>query len=185
MSNIEWFRYEWIWKKRKTTGFLHANYRPMKETVVVVVFSPSPASAPAGKSGSGMVYNPQELVPKVVTKKNNSNRLGNFLHKPDHMGKNNKLLGESEYTQKFTNYPSEIIEFKLDGNFHPTQKPVELMEYLIKTYSNEGGLVLDNCMGSGTTGVAAKKTGRNFIGMELDPKYFDYAKNRIENYDLT
>lgn len=180
MSNVEWFRYEWIWKKRKTTGFLHANYRPMKETEDVVVFSPSPASAPAGKAGSGMIYNPQGLVPKVVTKKNNPTRLGNFLHKPDHMGKNNKLLGESEYTQKYTNYPSEIIEFKLDGNFHPTQKPVELMEYLIKTYSNKGGLVLDNCMGSGTTGVAAKKTGRDFIGMELDPKYFEYAKDRIE-----
>jgi site-specific DNA-methyltransferase (adenine-specific) len=97
------------------------------------------------------------------------------------MGKNNKLLGETEYTQKFTNYPSEIIEFGLDGNYHPTQKPVELMEYLIKTYSNEGDIVLDNCMGSGTTGVAAKNTNRNFIGIELDSVFFEYAKNRIEN----
>jgi site-specific DNA-methyltransferase (adenine-specific) len=181
MSNLSWFRYEWIWKKRKTTGFLHSNYRPMKETEDVVVFSPSPASAPAGKAGTGMVYNPQGLVSKVKTKKNNPNRLGNFLHKPEHMGKNNKLLGETEYTQKFTNYPSEIIEFGLDGNYHPTQKPVELMEYLIKTYSNEGDIVLDNCMGSGTTGVAAKNTNRNFIGIELDSVFFEYAKNRIEN----
>jgi site-specific DNA-methyltransferase (adenine-specific) len=99
------------------------------------------------------------------------------------MGKNNKLLGESEYTQKFTNYPSEIIEFGLDDNFHPTQKPVDLMEYLIRTYSNEGDTVLDNCMGSGTTGVAAKKTNRNFIGMELDSKYFEYAEKRINNFN--
>lgn len=180
MSNLEWFRYEWIWKKRKTTGFLHANYRPMKETEDIVVFSQSPASAPAGKAGTGMIYNPQGLIPKNVTKKNNPNRLGNFLHKPEHMGKNNKLLGDKEYTQKFTNYPSEIIEFGLDDNYHPTQKPVELMEYLIKTYSNEGDLVLDNCMGSGTTGVACKKTNRRFIGMELDPIFFEYAKKRIE-----
>lgn len=183
MSNLEWFRYEWIWKKRKTTGFLHANYRPMKETEDIVIFSPSPASAPAGKAGTGMIYNPQGLIPKVVKKKNNKNRLGNFLNKPEHMGKNNKLLGESEYTQKFTNYPSEIIEFGLDDNFHPTQKPVDLMEYLIKTYSNEGDTVLDNCMGSGTTGVAAKKTNRNFIGMELDSKYFEYAEKRIHNFN--
>jgi len=184
MSNIEWFRYEWIWKKRKTTGFLHANYRPMKETEDVLVFSPSPASAPAGKAGTGMVYNPQGLVDKVVVKKNRPDRLGNFLHQPEHMGKNNKLLGESEYTQKFTNYPSEVIEFGLDGNFHPTQKPVELMEYLIKTYSNEGDTVLDNCMGSGTTGVACKKTNRNFIGMEIDPVFFEYSKKRIDDFEI-
>lgn len=179
MSNIDWFRYEWIWKKKKTTGFLHANYRPMKETEDIVVFSPAPASAPAGKSGSGMVYNPQNLIEKVVTKQNKASRLGNFLHKPEHMGKNNKLLGSSEYTQKFTNYPSEIIEFGLDKNFHPTQKPLALMEYLIKTYSNEGDIVLDNCMGSGTTGLAAKNTNRDFIGMELNPEYFEYAQKRI------
>jgi site-specific DNA-methyltransferase (adenine-specific) len=152
----------------------------MKETEDIVVFSPSPASAPAGKAGTGMVYNPQGLISKNVTKKNNPNRLGNFLYKPDHMGKNNKLLGDKEYTQKYTNYPSEIIEFGLDGNYHPTQKPVELMEYLIKTYSNEGDVVLDNCMGSGTTGVACKKNNRNFIGMELDNEFFEYAKKRIQ-----
>jgi site-specific DNA-methyltransferase (adenine-specific) len=184
MSNLEWFRYEWIWKKRKTTGFLHANYRPMKETEDILVFSPSPASAPAGKAGTGMVYNPQGLVDKVVVKKNRPDRLGNFLHQPEHMGKNNKLLGESEYTQKFTNYPSEIIEFTLDGNFHPTQKPVELMEYLIKTYSNEGDTVLDNCMGSGTTGVACKKTNRNFIGIEIDSVFFEYSKKRIDDFEI-
>ena len=96
------------------------------------------------------------------------------------MGKGNKLLHDSEYEQKYTNYPSEIIEFSLDkNNIHPTQKPIALMEYLIKTYSNENEIVLDNCMGSGTTGVACKNTNRNFIGIELEKKYFDKAKERI------
>ena len=96
------------------------------------------------------------------------------------MGKGNKLLHETEYEQKYTNYPSEIIEFGLDkGIVHPTQKPVALMQYLIKTYSNEGETVLDNCMGSGTTGVACVNTNRKFIGIERDGEYFDKAKKRI------
>ena len=91
------------------------------------------------------------------------------------------MLHESEYEQKWTNYPSEIIEFGLDRDvIHPTQKPVALMEYLIKTYSNEGETVLDNCMGSGTTGVAAVKCNRNFIGIEKDKEYFDQASERID-----
>jgi site-specific DNA-methyltransferase (adenine-specific) len=181
LSNLEWFKYEWIWKKKKTTGFLLANYRPMKCTEDVVVFSPGGAAA-ASRNGKNMTYNPQGLIEKNVKKKNSAKRLGNFLHNPEHMGKNNKLLHETEYEQKYTNYPSEIIEFGLDkGNTHPTQKPVALMEYLIKTYSNEGETVLDNCMGSGTTGVACVNTNRNFIGIEMDEEYYRIAKERIEN----
>lgn len=180
ISNLEWFKYEWIWKKKKTTGFLLANHRPMKETEDIVVFSPSGASAASYKSGKSMTYNPQGLIEKKVKKKNNPNRLGKFLHNPEHMGKGNKLLHETEYEQKYTNYPSEIIEFGLDkGIVHPTQKPVALMQYLIKTYSNEGETVLDNCMGSGTTGVACVNTNRKFIGIERDGEYFDKAKKRI------
>jgi site-specific DNA-methyltransferase (adenine-specific) len=181
LSNLEWFKYEWIWKKKKTTGFLLANYRPMKCTEDVVVFSPGGAAA-ASRNRKNMTYNPQGLIEKNVKKKNSAKRLGNFLHNPEHMGKNNKLLHETEYEQKYTNYPSEIIEFGLDtGNTHPTQKPVALMEYLIKTYSNEGETVLDNCMGSGTTGVACMNTNRNFIGIEMDEEYYRIAKERIEN----
>ena len=122
------------------------------------------------------------LSRKKVKKKNNPKRLGLFLHNPKFMGENNKLLHETEYEQRYTNYPSEIIEFGLDKNaVHPTQKPVALMEYLIKTYSNENEIVLDNCMGSGTTGVACVNTNRKFIGIEKDEKYFDVAKDRIEN----
>ena len=187
MSNIDWFKYEWIWKKKKTTGFLLANHRPMKQTEDVVVFSPAGASGASFKSGNSMTYNPQGLIEKKVVKKNNAKRLGNFLHNVEHMGKGNKLLHETEYEQKYTNYPSEIIEFGLDkDSFHPTQKPIALMEYLIRTYSNEGETVLDNCMGSGTTGVASKNTKRKFIGIELSEEYFHKAKERIEkSNDLT
>ena len=180
MSNLDWFKYEWIWKKKKTTGFLLANYRPMKETEDVVIFSPGGAAA-ASRNGKNMTYNPQGLIEKKVKKKNNPKRLGKFLHNPEHMGENNKLLHQSEYEQKWTNYPSEIIEFGLDRDvIHPTQKPVALMEYLIKTYSNEGETVLDNCMGSGTTGVAAVKCNRKFIGIEADADYFTKASERID-----
>ena len=179
LSNLDWFKYEWIWKKKKTTGFLLANYRPMKQTEDIVVFSPAGAAA-ASRNGGNMTYNPQGLIEKRVKKKNSAKRLGNFLHNPEHMGKGNKLLHETEYEQKYTNYPSEIIEFGLDkDSIHPTQKPVALMDYLIKTYSNENEVVLDNCMGSGTTGVSAVKCNRKFIGIEKDKHYFDLASDRI------
>lgn len=179
LSNLEWFKYEWIWKKKKTTGFLLANYRPMKCTEDVVVFSPGGAAA-ASRNGGNMTYNPQGLIEKNVKKKNSAKRLGNFLHNPEHMGAGNKLLHDTEYEQKYTNYPSEILEFGLDkGAIHPTQKPVALMEYLIRTYSNEGEVVLDNCMGSGTTGVACVNTNRKFIGIEMDQGYYSASCDRI------
>lgn len=182
LSNLEWFKYEWIWKKKRTTGFLLANYRPMKCTEDIVVFS-SGGAAPASRKGGNMTYNPQGLIEKNVKKKNSAKRLGKFLHNPEHMGAGNKLLHESEYEQKYTNYPSEIIEFGLDKDtIHPTQKPVALMEYLIRTYSNEGEVVLDNCMGSGTTGIACMNTNRNFIGIEKDETYYQQAQERIENH---
>ena len=149
MSNLEWFKYELIWKKDITTGFLLANHRPMKQTEDVLI--------------------------------NGKNRLGKFLSNEEFLGKNNSLLGDKEYSQEFTNYPKEIIEFAMDkGAIHPTQKPVLLMEYLIKTYSNEGDIVLDNAMGSGTTGIACIRTNRKFIGIEIGKDYFEIAKNRIE-----
>ena len=181
LSNLAWFKYEWIWNKKKTTGFLLANYRPMKETEDVIVFSSGGAAA-ASRNGNNMTYNPQDLIEKNVKKKNSAKRLGKFLHNPEHMGAGNKLLHDTDYEQKYTNYPSEIIEFGLDRDVtHPTQKPVALMEYLIKTYSNEGETVLDNCMGSGTTGVACVNTHRNFIGIEMDENYYKIAEDRIKN----
>ena len=182
ISNLKWFKYEWIWKKKKTTGFLHANARPMKETEDILIFSPLGASGCSKKANKNMTYNPQGLIEKNVKKKNSAKRLGKFLHQPEHMGSGNKLLHETEYEQKYTNYPSEIIEFGLDkDSIHPTQKPVALMEYLIRTYSNEGETILDNCMGSGTTGVACMNTNRNFIGIEMDENYYKIAEERIKN----
>ena len=182
MSNLDWFKYEFIWKKNITTGFLLANYRPMKQTEDVLVFSEGGASAASAKAGNNMTYNPQGLEPKVVVRKNGKKRLGKFLSNEEFLGKNNSLLGDKEYSQKFTNYPKEIIEFGMDTEtVHPTQKPVALMEYLIKTYSNEGEIVLDNAMGSGSTAVACINTNRKFIGIELNEVYFNLAKDRIEN----
>ena len=181
MSNIEWFKYEIIWKKDKTTGFLLANYRPMKQTEDIVIFSEGGASSSAAKNNNAMTYNPQGLIAKKVLKKNNKKRLGKFLLNEDFRGKNNVLFSEKEYSQEWTNYPKEIIEFDTEKDvLHPTQKPVGLMEYLIKTYSNENEIVLDNCMGVGTTGVACVNTNRKFIGIEIDENFFDLAKNRIE-----
>ena len=153
----------------------------MKCTEDIVVFSPAGAAA-ASRNGRNMTYNPQGLIEKNVKKTNNAKRLGKFLNQPEHLGAGNKLLHETEYEQKYTNYPSEIIEFGLDKDVvHPTQKPVELMEYLIKTYSNEGEVVLDNCMGSGTTGVACMNTNRNFIGIEKEDNYYKIAEQRISS----
>lgn len=181
MSKVDWFKYEWIWKKSRTTGFLLANYRPMKQTEDILIFSQLGAAGASAKSGNNMLYNPQGLTPKIVKKRNNKKRLGKVLGVEKFIGSGNKLLGESEYEQKWTNYPSEILEFAVEKNtVHPTQKPVALLEYLIKTYSNEGHIVLDNCMGVGSTGVAAVNTNRGFIGIELEKEYFDVATQRID-----
>ena len=185
VSNLPWFKYEWIWRKRRTTGFLHANARPMKETEDILVFSPRGASGVSKRANKNMTYNPQGLIPKAVKKMNSAKRLGKFLHQPDHLGAGNRLIHSTEYEQRFTNYPSEIIEFPLETKtHHPTQKPVALLEYLILTYSNPGELVLDNCMGSGSTGVAARNCGRRFIGIEIDESFFRIAEERIRHSRL-
>lgn len=180
-SNYKWFKYNIIWKKNKTTQYLLANYRPMKCTEDVAIFSPGGAAAASKKKGN-MTYNPQGLVPVNIKKKNSEKRIGKMLNQSHHLGPNNKLTGNSEYSQKFTNYPTEFIEFNIESDtIHETQKPVKLLEYLTKTYSNEGDVVLDSTMGSGTAGVACVNTNRKFIGIELEQKYFDLAKKRIED----
>mgnify|MGYP003118648487 FL=1 len=184
LSNLEWFKYEWIWKKSRTTGFFTANYRPMKCTEDILVFSEGGAAAASAKSAKGnMTYNPQGLIEKRVKKRNSKKRLGKLLGVEEFVGKNNKMLGNSEYEQKFTNYPNEILEFAIESDTkHPTQKPVPLMEYLIRTYSNEGDVVLDNVLGSGTTGIAAIKANRGFIGIEKEREYFDLSVDRIRKF---
>jgi site-specific DNA-methyltransferase (adenine-specific) len=179
-SNYEWYKYNLIWKKNKTTQFLLANYRPMKCTEDICVFSKGGAAAASRHKGN-MIYNPQNLQPVNIKKKNSKERIGKMLNQPHHLGPNNKLTSDSEYTQKFTNYPNELLEFDIEyDTVHETQKPVKLIEYLIMTYSNEGGTVLDNTMGSGTTGIGCVNTKRNFIGIELEEKYFKLSKYRIK-----
>jgi site-specific DNA-methyltransferase (adenine-specific) len=181
-SNYSWFKYNFIWKKNKTTQFLLANYRPMKCTEDICVFSPGGAAAASRKTGN-MTYNPQNLIPVSIKKKNSEKRIGKMLNQSHHLGPNNKLISNEEYEQKFTNYPNEILEFDIESDtIHETQKPVPLIEYLMKTYSNEGDTVLDNAMGSGTTGIGCINTKRKFIGIELEKKYFDLSFKRLETY---
>jgi len=181
-SNYKWFKYRVTWKKNKTTQFLLANYRPMKCTEDICVFSPGGAAAASRKKGN-MVYNPQGLIPVNIKKRNSKKRIGKMLNQLHHLGPNNKLISNSEYSQKFTNYPKDLIEFDIESTtIHETQKPVKLMEHLVKTYSNENDTVLDNTMGSGTTGIACINTNRKFIGIELLDKYFELSKNRINEH---
>tara|TARA_R110000823_G_scaffold312444_1_gene439097 strand:+ start:2367 stop:3242 length:876 start_codon:yes stop_codon:yes gene_type:complete len=177
--NYDWFKYNIIWKKNKTTQFLLANYRPMKCSEDICVFSRGGAAAASKKKGN-MTYNPQNLIPVDIKKKNSKERIGKMLNQSHHLGPNNKLIGNSEYSQKFTNYPTELIEFDIEyDTIHETQKPIKLIEYLIKTYSNEGDTVLDNTMGSGTTGIGCISTNRKFIGIELKDIYYKLSKHRI------
>ncbi len=161
MSNIKMFKYCWVWNKKKGGSPLLSKIQPIRITEDVVVF------------GNGKVkYNP------IMTPRD----------KPKSRGKNTGKISETTNNAFTENkvytefYPKNIIEFSngdQTNRLHPTQKPVALFEYLIKTYTNKGDLVLDNCMGSGTTGVACKNLNRNFIGIELDQEYFKIAKKRI------
>lgn len=158
MSNVNDFKYCWVWLK-PPSGNLNAKKMPMAGHEDVLVFT-------QGK----IDYHPQGLIHAPFTRKANS------VSKTD-VYRDQKAV---DYVQEFTNYPSTKIEFIKDrGGVHPTQKPVALMEYLILTYTNPGELVLDNTMGSGTTGVACVNTDRRFIGIERDEKYFQIARERI------
>jgi len=166
-SNIKMFKYCWIWNGVRAANFAQAPYMPLKNCEDVVVFS---FATIAANSKNRMIYNPQGLtdIDKICAgKKANDHRPGRSDQKP--------------YKQTKTGYPNQILEFKKDLKpIHPTQKPVALMEYLIKTYTNEGELVLDFTIGSGTTAVAAIQTNRNFIGIEQDHEYIKMAEQRIK-----
>lgn len=162
-SNIRDFKYQWVWDKRRPSNPMLAKVQCLKVHEDVIVFSD-------GKTK----YNPQGVV-----ETDGKPRGGVKASKTDlGFGKSIK----KDYQQTKTGYPKSIITFSTDNrkNVHPTQKPVALMEYLIKTYTNESEIVLDFTMGSGTTGVACVNTNRSFIGIEMDDKYFDIADNRIK-----
>ena len=160
-SNLKMLRYEWIWNKKLGTGHLNAKKMPMKQHENILVFYKNLPT-----------YNPQmrEGKPYHKTPSTTSSNYGKQI-----------AMGGTSNGER---YPISILDFSnanRKDRLHPTQKPVDLLEYLIKTYTNEGDLVLDFTMGSGSTGVACMNLNRKFIGIELDKKYFDIAKNRIEN----
>lgn len=164
LSNLKNFKYDWIWDKVKGTGFLNAKRQPMRNHEIISVFYKKQCT-----------YNPQKT----------------FGHKLKQSYRRKELQTEvygemkNDYFYSSTErYPRSIQVFSTDtqnSSLHPTQKPVALCEYFIKTYTNENETVLDNCMGSGTTGVACVNTNRNFIGIELDKNYFNIAEERINN----
>ena len=171
-SNERLYKYKWIWFKNKKGNFVNAKNRPMTSYEEINIFSKGNT---ANGSKNKMNYYPQGIIKKTTVRTDKSGtRFGTMIAKrPSH-----KETTISEYT----NYPCDVIQFECESNpVHPTQKPIELLKYLINTYTKEGECVLDNCMGSGSTGVACKLTSRNFIGIELEKKYFDIAKQRIEN----
>ena len=177
---LDIYKYDLKWVKSKTTGFANANYRPMNKYEDLMIFSK--ANASAGGKKNPMCYNPQGLVESNAVKKNSKNRHGLVMKDTNNIGQNNSFSQDGvEYIQKFSGYPMNILYFDNPQKYvHPTQKPVALLEYLIRTYSNEGETVIDNCMGSGSTGVACVNTGRRFIGIELDENYYRISKERIE-----
>lgn len=176
LSNVDEYKYDWKWRKNRPVGFVNAKLKPLKAYEDVIVFSD-------GKTSNGnlnnMRYFPQGLVACSVkgTKTGNSHGQNNYYRPSQDKG----------YMQEWTNYPTDVLEVDETGlgkKVHPTQKPVTLIEYLIKTYTKEGETVLDNTMGSGTTGVACGNLLRGFVGIERDDKYFQIAKDRItEAYD--
>lgn len=175
-SNVSMYRYSWIWKKDSATGHLNANYKPMQITEDINVFS---FGTIGSLSKNPIIYFPQGVTEINLEKRNNPN--STWRKNKGYNGKNNVLNSSKAFVQKYTGYPNNILEFSREKKaVHPTQKPVALLEYLVKTYTNEGDLVLDNCMGSGSTGVACVNTMRNFIGIERDIGYFEIAKERIE-----
>ena len=175
MAARDIFRYDLIWQKVKATGFLHANQMPLrKHESVLVFYKRLPTYNPIKETGGEPFHHIKRRSTRNTSNYNSSYDPTKQL--PNHDG---------------SRFPTSVMKVRYEPDFfnaspngkrttHPTQKPVALMEYLIRTYTNEGEVVLDNCMGSGTTGVAAVRCGRRFIGIEMDARYFEAAKSRIQ-----
>jgi site-specific DNA-methyltransferase (adenine-specific) len=170
-SNIKWFKYDWIWEKQRGSNFLNYKYQPSKNYEIISVFSNGATSFV--KNNSNCPYSPQmiEGIPYEIKQGKGGDAV---VREGSRTGKN--IITKNNGTR----YPNAIQKFNSDKEkLHSTQKPVALLEYLIKTYTNENDTVLDFTMGSGSTGVACKNLNREFIGIELDEKYFNIAKERI------
>lgn len=172
---IDLYKYDWIWRKPTVTGFAHARNMPLRDYENVMVFSKSPIGHKKLLGDKRMPYNPQGL--QSCWQKDKSHKTSLVMHSGTFQ--NTK---ESHYVRTETGFPRMVLDFKKnpkDSKYHLNAKPVPLLEYLITTYTNPGEVVMDNCMGSGSTGVACVNTGRRFIGMELDRVCFGIAQRRI------
>lgn len=174
MSNLKMFKYEWIWCKSRAVGFPNAKNKPMNKHENIVVFSKGDC---ANRCKNLMRYNPQGLV--EINKKVNGTKAckgdinGHGFARPSH---------KKERVQQYTNFPNTQLTIPNDGNtIHPTQKPIALFEYLVRTYTNEGDTVFDGFIGSGTTAIACIRTNRNYIGMELNLEYVKISQERVKN----
>ena len=171
-SNLKLFKYEWIWEKTMATGFLNCNYAPLKCHENILVFGKA-ATSPT--KSLHMVYNPQMGIGKPISET-----------KSGHGSKNYGKQKPTYYSSNGSRYPRDVVTFRHDKEkLHPTQKPVALCEYLIRTYTNEGDLVLDNCAGSGSTLIAAHNTQRRFIGFEKDVEICNMAIERLEKHGVS
>lgn len=170
-SNLSMLKYEWIWDKPMPTGRLNCNFAPMKTHENILIFSKS-AACYVKDPENAMIYNPQMTTGKPYTSLSGGPSTNYDM----------KWCKQTRTVNHGTRYPRDVQRFSHDKlKLHPTQKPVALLEYLIKTYTNEGDIVLDTCMGSGSTGVAAINTGRTFWGIENDEHWYSVAKERILN----
>lgn len=172
MSNVKWFKCEWIWRKHKGTNIYGVKREPLKIHESCILFAKNKYT-----------YNPQMTEGKPYKQRGSHN-----IGKSDGLIIANKKVGYAKDFDSSKRYPISVQEFsnhnQKDNSFHPTQKPVPLLEYLVKTYTNEGETVLDNCIGSGTTAIACMNTNRNFIGFEMDQKYYEIANKRIKERQI-
>lgn len=173
VSNLDEYKYDWVWVKNRPSNLHHAKNMPMQKVENILAFSGA-SMGHASLIDVRMNYYPQDVVNTGKKK-----RVAPFFH-GNHIGTRDKQIGR--IYDLYTNFPHNVLYFKKDEDHtHPTQKPVALMEYLIKTYTNKDDTVLDFTMGSGSTGVASVKLGRKFIGIEQDADYFAIAQERIAN----
>lgn len=179
-SNITDYKYRLVWIKRNSTNFVHAKNRPLVKSEDILVFSKGGMGHKSLLGEKRMTYNPQGIIQINKPMRGGITRFTNTIagKRPSH---------KDEFVREYTNYPTDILdkfpEPPTSKRNHPNEKPVELMKFLVSTYSNENETVLDNCMGAGSTGIACKLTNREFIGIEKDAKYFNIASDRINNYE--
>ena len=174
LSALQYFKYDWIWRKNTPGGFAQAKNMPLKQHEVVSVFTQG-ACTHLSQSNRRTPYFPQGLLGSGKIAKNSKRHREEsaFGNRPSH---------RESYVQEFTNYPNSILDFNVSRGFHPTQKPVALFEYLIRTYTQPGETVLDNTAGSGTTAIAAEQSDRRWICIERDPEYSMRALDRIQTH---